>query len=94
MILLFLIRVVLNWLISAYIALLFIRMILDWAAILAPRWYPRGIVAQLINVVYTLTEPPLRWLRRYIRPIPMGAVYFDVSFIVLYFALVVLQIII
>ncbi|OZG67339.1 YggT family protein [Bifidobacterium eulemuris] len=91
---LYLIARILDWLIGAYITVLFVRMILDWVAILAPRWYPRGIVAQLINVVYSITEPPLRWLRRYIRPIPMGAVYFDVSFIVLYFALVVLQIII
>lgn len=34
---------------------------------------------------------PLRWLRRYIRPLPLGSIYLDVSFIVLYFALVVLE---
>ena len=48
-------------------------------------------VAQLINIVYSITEPPLRWLRRYIRPLPLGSIYLDVSFIVLYFALVVLE---
>ncbi|MCH9276704.1 YggT family protein [Bifidobacterium amazonense] len=90
MLFLILARIV-DWLIGTYITILFIRMILDWAAMLAPRWYPTGVVASLINVVYQLTEPPLRWLRRYIRPIPMGPISFDVSFIVLYFALVVLQ---
>ena len=29
--------------------------------------------------------------RRYIRPLPLGSIYLDVSFIVLYFALVVLE---
>ncbi|OZG66332.1 hemolysin [Bifidobacterium hapali] len=83
-----------DWVIDVYIAVLFIRMIVDWAMVLAPRWQPGDVVRALIDVVYRLTDPPLRWLRRYIKPIPMGAIYFDVSFIVLYFALVVLRVLI
>lgn len=94
MTLIFLLRLILHWLINAYIFVLFVRMILDWVSVLASRWYPSGVVASLIDVVYRITEPPLRWLRRYIKPIPLGTVYLDVSFIVLYFALVVLQILI
>ncbi|MBT1171667.1 YggT family protein [Bifidobacterium sp. SO4] len=82
---------ILAWLINAYITVLFIRMILDWVSLLARNWYPRGVVAQLINAVYTVTEPPLRWLRQYIRPLPLGGMYLDISFIVLYFLLVALE---
>lgn len=78
-------------LVNAYILVLFIRMILDWVFALAPRWRPRGVAASLIDVFYQLTEPPLRWLRQYIRPIPMGPIYFDAAFIVLYFVLVVID---
>ncbi|MBW3080853.1 YggT family protein [Bifidobacterium saguinibicoloris] len=78
--------------IDAYITVLFIRMILDWAAILAPRWYPQGVVARLIGVVYDITNPPLRWLRRFIPPLRMGAVALDMSFLVLYFLLVLLRV--
>lgn len=88
------VRLVIDWIIDAYITVLFVRMILDWVSVLAPRWYPKGVVASLINVVYQLTEPPLRWLRRYIRPIPMGPTAMDVSFIVLYTALVALRILV
>lgn len=88
------VRLVIDWIIGAYITVLFVRMILDWVSVLAPRWYPKGVVASLINVVYQLTEPPLRWLRRYIRPIPMGSIAMDVSFIVLYTALVALRILV
>jgi YggT family protein len=80
------VRLVIDWIIDAYITVLFVRMILDWVSVLAPRWYPKG--------VYQLTEPPLRWLRRYIRPIPMGPIAMDVSFIVLYTALVALRILV
>lgn len=82
---------VLIWAVNAYITVLFIRMILDWVSILMPRWYPRGVIAQLINAIYTVTEPPLRWLRRYIPPLPLGAVSLDMSFLVLYFGLIVLE---
>ncbi len=85
---------ILNWVIDVYITILFIRMILDWVSVLAPRWYPRGVIAALIRVIYQLTEPPLRWLRRYVPPIRMGAVAFDTSFLVLYFALIFLQILV
>ena len=88
------VRLVIDWIIDAYITVLFVRMILDWVSVLAPRWYPKGVVASRINVVYQLTEPPLRWLRRYIRPIPMGPIAMDVSFIVLYAALVALRILV
>jgi len=33
----------------------------------------------------------MRWLRQYIRPIPMGPIYFDVAFIVLYFILIAID---
>ena len=77
--------------VNAYILVLFIRMILDWVAVLASAWRPRGLVSSLIDAVYQLTEPPLRWLRQYIRPIPLGPIYFDVAFIVLYFILIAID---
>ena len=64
---------IVHFLVNAYILVLFIRMILDWVAVLASAWRPRGLVSSLIDAVYQLTEPPLRWLRQYIRPIPIGS---------------------
>ncbi|RMA46473.1 MULTISPECIES: YggT family protein [unclassified Bifidobacterium] len=78
--------------IDTYLLILFVRMILDWVMVLSPRWYPRGFVASLIQVIYALTEPPLRWLRRYIPPLPMGRIQLDVSFMVLYAALIIIQV--
>lgn len=86
-----LLRYILVTLINTYLLVLFIRMILDWVLVLMPRWYPRGVVATLIRVIYALTEPPLRWLRRYIPPLPMGRIQLDVSFMVLYFLLILIE---
>lgn len=92
--LLYLLRFIIDLAIDAYMLILFVRMILDWVSVFSRTWYPRGVVATLVSAVYTVTEPPLRWLRRYIRPIPMGAMYLDVSFMVLWFGLAVLKILI
>ena len=88
------VRYLVDILIETYLLVLFVRMILDWVLVLSPRWYPRGFVASLIRVVYALTEPPLRWLRRYIPPLPMGRIQLDVSFMVLYAALIIIQVLI
>lgn len=82
---------VVHFLVNAYILVLFVRMILDWVLALSPTWRLSGIVASLFDAIYQLTEPPLRWLRQYIRPVPLGPIYFDVAYLVLYFVLVVID---
>ena len=67
---------VVHFLVNAYILVLFVRMILDWVLALSPTWRPSGVVA---------------WLRQYIRPVPLGPIYFDVAYLVLYFVLVVID---
>ena len=86
------VRYLVDILIETYLLILFVRMILDWVLVLSQRWYPRGFMASLIYVIYALTEPPLRWLRRYIPPLPMGRIQLDVSFMVLYAALIIIQV--
>ena len=46
---------IVHFLVNAYILVLFIRMILDWVAVLAPLWRPRGLAASLIDAIYQLT---------------------------------------
>ncbi|MGR1195441.1 YggT family protein [Alloscardovia omnicolens] len=79
-------RIVLSVLLEAYMSILFIRLILDWVAVFT-RWKPRGFIYTLINAVYVVTDPPLNYLRRFIKPLPMGPMYLDLSFIVLWFGL-------
>lgn len=67
---------ILAWLINAYITVLFVRMILDWVSVLARNWYPRGVVAQLINIVYSITDPPSALATSLYSPI---AARFDLS---------------
>lgn len=75
------------WILSSvYTLVLLARVILDWSRFFAPNWRPRGPLLVLANLVYNLTDPPLRWLRQFIPPLRLGAVALDVGFIVLFVA--------
>ncbi|QGF24240.1 YggT family protein [Raineyella fluvialis] len=69
-----------------FMALLFVRMVLSWVPVLAPQWRPRGLVLLVAETTFSITDPPLKWLGRFIRPVRMGNVAFDVSFMLLFFA--------
>ena len=42
------------------------RFVLDWVQMLARSWRPTGVVLVLAEAVYTVTDPPLRALRKVI----------------------------
>jgi len=65
--------------------------VIDWVRVLARSWRPRGMVLIVCEAVYTVTDPPLRALRRVIPPLRLGSVALDLSPMVLLIALWVLQ---
>ncbi|MDD7465000.1 MAG: YggT family protein [Actinomycetaceae bacterium] len=79
------------WLCRIYIFVLLARVVFDLIQIFKPTWRPQGIVLIIGSWVYRLTDPPLRFLARFIPPLRLGTVAFDVGFVVLYFAVKVLQ---
>jgi len=69
-----------------FFAALICRLILDWIQVLAREWRPRGPVLLLAEVVYTVTDPPLKFLRRLIPPLSLGGIRLDLAFLVLMLA--------
>ena len=69
--------------VSLYILVLLVRVVLDWVQILARDWRPHGVVLVIAEVIYSLTDPPLRKLRRFIPPLRLGSVALDLGFLVL-----------
>lgn len=69
------------------IILLLARFVIDWVMLLARSWRPSGFVAVLCEAVFSVTDPPLRAIRRVIPPLRMGGVALDLSPLVLLIAL-------
>jgi YggT family protein len=63
--------------------ILIARLILDYVQMFARSWRPTGAVLVLAEVVYSITDPPLKALRRVIPPLRLGGVALDLSFLVL-----------
>jgi YggT family protein len=75
-----------------YIALLFflvaliVRLVFDWVQMFAREWRPRGVALVAAHAVYSLTDPPLKGLRRVVPPLRLGGVTLDLGFLLLFIA--------
>ena len=63
-----------------FLALLFVRFIVDWVQVFARSWTPTGPVLVVLEVVYSITDPPIIFFRRFIPPLRLGSVALDLSF--------------
>ena len=70
-------------LVFLYFVVLMIRLVFDWIQVFARDWRPRGFVLLLAEPVYTVTDPPLRLIRRILPPLRLGGVQLDLGFMVL-----------
>ena len=80
------IGIILNDIIQIFVLALFARLILDYARMFAPQWRPKGIMLALSEFVYSVTDPAIRFVRRFVPPLRLGPVSIDLSFIVVFFA--------
>ena len=65
-----------------FLALLFVRFIVDWVQVFARSWTPSGPILVVLEVVYTITDPPIKFFRRFIPPLRLGSVALDLSFMI------------
>lgn len=68
-----------------FVALL-IRLVYDWVQMFAREWRPRGAALVAAHVVYSVTDPPLKGLRRLIPPLRLGGISLDLGFLALFIA--------
>ena len=67
-----------------FFGLLFVRFIVEWVMVLSRSWRPRGAAIPLLELTYSATDPPLRFLRRFLPPLRLGSISLDVGFILLF----------
>ena len=76
----------LAFVLGLYLIVLIGRVVFDWVQVFARDWRPQGVLLVVAEAVYTLTDPPLRALRKVIPPLTLGQVRIDLAFIVLFLA--------
>ena len=66
---------------------LFIRLIIDYVRIFARNWRPNSFLIAVFEFIYTITDPPMKFVGRFVPPLRLGGVSLDLSFIVLLIAI-------
>ena len=70
---------------------LFIRLIIDYVRIFARNWRPNSFLIACFEFVYAITDPPMKFVGRFVPPLRLGGVSLDLSFIVLLIAISLLK---
>jgi YggT family protein len=83
-------QIVLRYVLTIYLVILVGRMIFGWIQVFARDWRPTGVVLVLAEAIFTVTDPPLKFLRRFIPPLRLGMVAMDLSFMVLFIVVLIL----
>jgi len=71
--------------------LLIVRAILDWSVTLAGPSMPGSFRSRLLVGVHAVTEPILAPVRRVLPPLRIGGVGFDLAFIVVFVAIIIIR---
>jgi YggT family protein len=60
------------------------RFIISWIMVLSRNFRPTGPLIVVFEIIYTVTDPPLRLLGRIIPPLRIGGFALDLGFILLF----------
>jgi YggT family protein len=64
-----------------YIGFLLVRLVVDWIQVFARSWQPHGPVLVVLELVYSVTDPPIQAFRKVFKPLRIGGVALDFSFL-------------
>jgi YggT family protein len=76
----------LQFLLWLYSIALLARLVIEYLRMFARTWQPRGLVLVLVETIFTITDPPLRFVRRFVPPLRLGSINLDLSFLVVFFS--------
>lgn len=65
--------------------LLIARIVVEFIRSFSRDWHPRGVTVVILEAIMTVTDPPVKLLRRIIPQLTIGAVRLDFSIMVLLF---------
>lgn len=85
------IALVLNVAVTIFIVVMWARFILDLARTFARRWRPQGAVLVMAEVVFGITDPPIKLVRRAVPPLRIGGAAIDFSWSIVMLAAIILN---
>ncbi|MEY4714381.1 MAG: hypothetical protein RIQ37_711 [Actinomycetota bacterium] len=81
----------LYWVVQLYFYALLGRFISDLVMSFNPSWRPRGLLLPILDMIYTITDPPLKFVRRFVPPLRLGPVALDLAWTIVVIAVLFLR---
>lgn len=82
---------ILHSVLQLFIITLIARLVLDYVQMFARNWRPKGIALVFSEFVFTVTEKPLVFVRKFVPPLRVGSVNIDLAFVLLFFGVQLLM---
>ncbi len=82
---------VIGLVLQLFLILLFVRFVFDWVQVFARTWSPSGPLLVMLEIVYSVTDPPINLVRRFVPPLRIGSIMLDLAFIIVLIAVFVLM---
>ena len=82
--------VVIEYVLWFFIAFMWVRFVTEWVQVFARSWSPRGALLVALAGVYSVTDPPIKALRRVIPPLRIGNFALDLSMLLVFIGAYVL----
>ena len=79
------------WALNLFLIALIGRLILDYIRVFSPSWRPQGVVLAIAELIYSITDKPLSFVRQFVPPLRLGCIALDLSFIVVFFVVQLLM---
>ena len=76
---------------TIFIILMWIRLALDLVATYSRTWRPRGFLLVVAELVFSVTDPPVKFVRRFIKPVRFGGISIDFSWTIVVLVAIILS---
>jgi len=76
---------------NIFVVVMWARFVLDLVSMLARDWRPRGFVLVIAELAYTITDPPVKAVRRIVPPLRAGGIVIDFSWSIVLIATIILS---
>jgi YggT family protein len=81
----------LYWVLQLFFYAMIIRFIAELVMSVNRSWRPTGLLLPVFDLCYSVTDPPLKFARRFIPPLRLGPISLDLAWTVLLIAVLILQ---
>lgn len=78
--------IIVGMVLNLYVYVLIARVILDLIQVFSRDWRPQGFMLAAAEIIYTLTDPPVKAVRKVIPPLRLGGIALDLGFIIVFIA--------